>query len=481
MSLIRSAFAMTTSSAVALVATAGGYVVYSSLLSPAEFAYYAGALALARFASLLVDSGLKVSLVTSKVPPNSSLLGQADFASKLLCIAVVALVALGLLMATLLQLLDGETALFLGSYALAYFVTYPFLLIPLVHLERGLIFNPIAHAEGIGVALEYSLPAILWITVYPSLWVFVLGAWVGRIYRVVYMRLSAAKDENYKFSKDLHKLHWGSIRLLLNDGWNFQLGSLASMVRDNLHLIFIGPIYGKEWAGFYTWIQQLCASASQIFVQTASRISLPWLASATNGKDQWTLTIKQIQWLTIFTFPAVASLLIIAPAANIAIFNSKWLTALPLLPFYIIRMLPSIGTTIIGSLVMTRSSSRGYLSVNFYWTLVEVAILLPLLYVAHEYALAISHSLVIWLGLFLMIRKAGEVLEFKRVIKLFISSHAVIISLILSSLPFLGIIKLGSLIAALMYSFVMYFLCILSEPVVRDKFLKKQNPPFSKK
>ena len=79
----------------------------------------------------------------------------------------------------------------------------------------------------------------------------------------------------------------GSIPSLLREGIMFQVGGAASVLRDNLHVIVVGPIYGATWVGYYAWSFQLCTIASQAFVQISARVSLSVTAKAPDFPSRW--------------------------------------------------------------------------------------------------------------------------------------------------------------------------------------------------
>jgi len=67
----------------------------------------------------------------------------------------------------------------------------------------------------------------------------------------------------------------------------------SSVARDNLHILLVGPLFGKEWIGYYAWALQICLVSSQVFAQISARVSLPLLAQAGSfQRDGNSLCIK---------------------------------------------------------------------------------------------------------------------------------------------------------------------------------------------
>lgn len=398
----RGVIAMTAANAIALAIIAISYILYSRLMTPAEFGLYAGALAIAKLGTMVLDGGLKIVLIKhfDAVAPGvlrALFIGStgASFLAVLILAAVVFTLASQ-------NLLESDTAIFFTLYGAAYFLTYPYLFIPLAQLEREQRYTPVARAEMLSVSIEYALPALLWLMVAPGFWSFILAAWLARGLRAGLM-LVACQDRAWLLRNSAPL--WPESKALLREGMGLQIAVSMSMLRDNIHLLLVGPWFGKEWAGFYAWALQLCAVASQVFVQTAARVALPTLR-LTQGMDaRWKATLTQIAWLTIFTAPPLIFLTDIARAANETLFDSKWTTALGLLPFVIVRMLPGLAVTPLGSLVLAQRDSRAYAVANAWWTGGEVVVSVIMLWLYGPIGLAWSYAFMAWLGVAAFVRK----------------------------------------------------------------------------
>jgi len=391
----RGVIAMTVANAVALAVVAISYILYSRLLTPSEFGLYAGALAIAKLGQTVLDGGLKIALVKHHEAVAPGVL-RALFVGSAGAGAIAALLlATTVFTLTALTLFESDNALFFAAYGAAYFLTYPFLFIPLAQLERGQHFTPVARAEMLGVSVEYGLPALLWLWVAPGFWSFILAAWIGRGLRTSLV-LAACEDRAW-LSRGAAP-QWHESKALLREGLGLQMAVSLSLLRDNIHLLLVGPWFGKEWAGLYAWAMQMCAVASQVFVQTATRVALPALRKMQGMDERWKATLTQIAWLTIFTAPPLVFLTDIAGAVNEALFNSKWTVALGLLPFLVIRMLPSLAATPLGSLVLADRGAQAYAVANAWWTASEVIVAAVMLWLYGPIGLAWSCAFMAWLG-----------------------------------------------------------------------------------
>lgn len=391
----RGVVAMTVANAVALAVVAISYVLYSRLMTPAEFGIYAGALAIAKLGQTVLDGGLKIALVKHHEAVAPGVLRALFVGSASAGATTALLLAATVFALAALNLLESGNALFFAAYGAAYFLTYPLLFIPLAQLERQQQFTPVAWAEALGLSFEYALPAALWLWIAPGFWSFILAAWIGRGLRTGLV-LAASKDRCW-LTRGAEPA-WRDSKTLLREGLGLQIAVSLSLLRDSIHLLLVGPWFGKEWAGLYAWALQMCAVASQVFVQTAMRVALPALRLMQGKGERWKATLTQIAWLTIVTAPPLVFLTDLASAANEALFNSKWTVALGLLPFLVVRMLPSLATTPLGSLVLADRGARAYAVANAWWTGGEVIVAALMLWLFGPLGLAWSYAFMAWLG-----------------------------------------------------------------------------------
>lgn len=394
--------AMTAANAVALAMVALSYILYSRLLTPAEFGLYAGALAIAKLGTTILDGGLKIALVKHHEIVALGVLRALFMGSAGASIlAVLSLAAVVSILAGW-NVLEPDTASFFTLYGAAYFLTYPFLFIPLARLEREQNYTPVAWAEMLSVSIEYALPALLWLWVAPGFWSFIVAAWIARGLRASLV-LVACADRAWLSRGSTP--HWHEAKTLIREGLGLQVAVSLSMLRDNIHLLLLGPWFGKEWAGLYAWALQMCAVASQVFVQTATRVALPALRLRKGIDSRWKATLAQVAWLTIFTAPPLIFLTDIARASNVFLFDAKWTAALSLLPFLVVRMLPGLATTPLGSLVLAERDARAYAVANAWWTGGEVVVATALVWLYGPIGLAWSYAFMAWLGVAVFVRQ----------------------------------------------------------------------------
>ncbi len=386
---------MSLASAVGLAAAIGGYFLYSRLLTPAQFGVYASALTIAKFGTILLDGGLKTALIKHGEAVGTGVQRALFLGSSAAALGILVLLWAGLAALHALDKVEPDTAVFFALYAAAYFTTYPLVIVPLAELERSQRYAPVAWSEALSVALEYGLPALLWTLVAPGFWSFVVAAWIARALRSV---LVLAAAEALPWLRAGAGADWRGMRGLFLEGLGLQLAVSLSMLRDSLHLVLVGPWFGKEWLGLYAWALQLTGAASQVFALTASRLSLPALRLTAGSATRWQAALTQIAWLTLLTAPPLVFLTPAAAVINETLFSAKWTQALSLVPFLVARMLPGLATTPLGYLVLAERDARSYALANAVWTGAEIAAAIVLLAWIGPRGLAWSYSFMAWVG-----------------------------------------------------------------------------------
>lgn len=464
MNSLRGTLHMSAAYVVALLTAAGGYLVYSRILSPGDFAVYAGAMAIAKFGTLLLDGGIKIALIKEGSTLEGGVYRSAFLASIFLAVACTVILGLVLGTSVAIEGMGGRTAEFFWLYSAAYFATYPFLVIPLADLERSMKFSAVAKAEGLTFCIEYALPALLWISIRPGLWSFVLSAWLARTLRAA---LLLAASRNHTWLGSTYAPDWPRLRRLFAVGFQLQLSNLASTLRDNLHLILVAPLFGRDMAGMYAWVLQLCAVTSQVFVQTASRVSLPLLLATEDAEQRWRKTVEQIVWLTVLTFPALLCLPYIAPAVNHALFQDKWTPALALLPLLICRMLPGLALTPMGAMLLAQQGAGSFVLANVIWSIAELCAAIVFLLLMGPTGLAWSYAIVVWLGVALFAGTLKGATGLADIVRVLLLRPSVWLALALT-LPFLLLpLTLKPLFAAILYSAAVCLISMSAEPRVR--------------
>jgi O-antigen/teichoic acid export membrane protein len=271
------------------------------------------------------------------------------------------------------------------------------MVIPTAALERRFLYSTIGWIESTYFVLERGSPIFfLWWTK-QGIYSFVWGLLLGRVFRVIALNLTCRTH--------LQIPTWGRVKRvlhLLREGLWLQLGVCFHQIRDNLHVLLVGPMFGKEWVGYYAWGFQLCLMASQVFVQISSRVSLPMFAQAENFEKRWQACLYQIKLLTILTAPVLVTLPIVLPSLDQHFFQGKWQVAISFIPLLFFRMLAGVALTPLAILLLVERGARSLALLSIVFTAIEVAGAISLLLLLGPKGLAWSCAITVWIGVYLI-------------------------------------------------------------------------------
>jgi O-antigen/teichoic acid export membrane protein len=379
------------------------FIAYSRLLSPPEFGLYAAALSAATLLSLILDGGLKTSIIKKETELAND--EESSIALLMLAISVVLILLLVVAEQPLLSRYSGikHDAKFINLFVGIALVFYPFVTLPTAKLERRLEYGHIAWIESAGMILERGAPALLLIWTGAGLYSFIWALLFSRAFRALVLAKFHAINL-WGASPTALKASFG---LLREGGW-IQFGTISSVVRDNLHTLLVGPLFGKEWIGYYAWALQICLVSSQIFAQISARVSLPLFAQADCFEERWSRCLYQVRVLAILTLPVLCGVWLVLPTVDNQFFHGKWHQALLLIPFLFLRMVPGLATTPLGPLIMVQKGGRAFARVSALWTAAEIGGACLFLYFVGPTGLAWSYAIMVWLGLWLMVRSLGR-------------------------------------------------------------------------
>jgi hypothetical protein len=360
------------SQALALGAALGGAVAYASWLNPGELAIWALALGAGRAAMLLVDGGLKAALV--RHPQGLGAVAERQLTRW------VMVAALGL---SMLALITGAWAMAAGHAkegpvglvtvaVLSYLLSHASSLAALARLERAGCFDRVGRVEGAATVVEFVLPAVLmaWgVAAMPALGA---GVVLGRLGRALGLRHQAAVESSAHPSLGLHEEPASALRAPpWRDGLVLQGIAALGMLRDQVHLWLIGPLYGAAWAGAYAFGLMACALASQVVVATVSRVAVP--ALRTLGPRRRALrAARSLRRMALLTLPLLA---IVAPAlhsADVHWWQGQWSQTLVLLPGLLLRMVAALPLAVLAPWLLLATTPEAAAAVHARWTAAEL-------------------------------------------------------------------------------------------------------------
>jgi len=375
------------------------YLVYSRILSVEQFGLYSVALVIGSFATLILDGGLKATII--KHPADLTKKEEGTLFFLMACLSLFLIVTLFASHAIFAIYFPGlkQDYSFLVIFSGIYLVSYPLISIPTATLERRLEYGHIAWIEAVGMAFERAGPAMLLVYSHYGMSSFLWALFVGRAFRIGALMMFYRPGFHIPVTKDI-----GAAFHLIQEGSWLQIATGASLLRDSMHVLLVGPMFGKVWVGYYAWALQLSMIASQVFVQLSSRVSLPLFSQDRTMKERWPVCLYQVKLLSMFTIPVLAMFLILMPSVDAYYFKEKWQIAITLLPFLFARMLPGLATTPVGTLLLVERGARVFARANILWAGFELVAGFIFLLIAGPKGLAWSYSWTAWIGLLILHR-----------------------------------------------------------------------------
>jgi O-antigen/teichoic acid export membrane protein len=380
-----------------IVVVGVSFLVYSRILTPPEFGLYAVAFSLATLLALILDGGLKTTIIKHEVDLQGD--EESSIAILMMFVSAALILTLAVAVQPLLALRpsvthDARFVLLFVGVALSF---YPFVTLPTAKLERGLKYEHIAWIESLSTIVERGAPALLLIFTKAGVYSFIWALLLSRILRTAIL----AKFHPIRLRAATWSGFLKSVKHLREGAW-IQTGTISSVIRDNLHTLLIAPLFGITWVGYYAWALHVCLVSSQVFAQISARVSLPLFAQARNFESRWPRYLHQIRMLTMLTVPVLCGVWLILPAIDSHFFHGKWQPALVLVPLLFIRMIAGIATTPLGPLIIVHRGGAAFGIANSLWAAAEVLGACVFIRVLGPTGLAWSYATVVWIGLWLL-------------------------------------------------------------------------------
>ena len=177
-----------------------------------------------------------------------------------------------------------------------------------------------------------------------------------------------------------------SFKKLVSFGMPFQLNSLLGLIKDRILVAYYGAVLSPVNIGYLQWAERWSLFPLRMVVDNVSKVTFPAYSRLQEERDHLVKAIeKSIFFTTLFIFPILIGLLVLAPVALIVIPKyQKWQPALLALGLFSINaMWSSISTTITNAF-----AAMGKIKINLKLMLMWTAltwILTPLLMSKYGY------------------------------------------------------------------------------------------------
>ena len=177
---------------------------------------------------------------------------------------------------------------------------------------------------------------------------------------------------------------WTSFKELLGFGSNVLSNNVAIYAMTNIDIAIIGRTLGEVALGIYSLALNIVKMPVYRFSAIISKVAFPTFSAVQDDLPKFRAGYtKSLKFISVFTFPLLAGLALLAPEIVSTFFGEKWYPmVVPLQILCPMGLLKSIGTTK-GAVLL----ARGKADIEFRWNLVFIIPLGAGIYWASQFGL----------------------------------------------------------------------------------------------
>lgn len=319
--------------------TWGITLIVMRLLHPEDYGLLAMATVFLAFMLMLSEAGLAPALVQKQELSNTAL--QQIFAI-IIIINLALCVILNLLAPLIAEFFDDERLISIIRVLSLQFFTVIAITIPQALLYRELKFKQLSLIDFIA-AIIGSLATLILAYLNYGVWSLIYGSLLVNVYKMVAFNILTPFYIRPKFSLD-------GMRSFLTFGGNITLTRVLWYFYNQVDVIIVGKVLGKEILGYYSVAMYLASLPVQRISSVIGQVAFPIFTKVQEDQLKFrNFVLKSIRILSLIAFPVLWGISSIAYELVSLFLGEKWLTAvLPLqlltlvMPFRVIaNFLPS--------------------------------------------------------------------------------------------------------------------------------------------
>lgn len=309
-----------------IVSTAGFFLL-SVFLSRPDIGLFIAVNDLVSILGYFSDIGLAASLIQKHTSVSLTDL-RTTFTIQQFLVVILLFISLALSPVLIPYYHISGSGQFLFYSLLAAFFLASLKTIPSVILERQLRFEILAAVEVTETLVFYLISVLLaWQGrgVASYAWAVLIRGIVG-VSLIYYL---APWKIGFAYSKS-------SLKTLLSFGLPYQLNSLVAVLKDRFLNIALWKIIGADGVGIIGWAQTWSQKPLRFIMDNVTKVTFPALSRLHDHPEELKSALeKTLFFITLFTFPIVTELAILAPmAVRLIPKYSKWEVALIPLALY---------------------------------------------------------------------------------------------------------------------------------------------------
>ncbi len=408
------------SSAISFLFWGVAHLVYSKVLTVDEFGLYASSLAVGAVGNMLFENSIKNALLKYSEELNKDIINVFFLIHFGLSLTVITFAIVAIWIMEYNNLMFSENVRFVLTLSAVYWITSAFITIPTAILEKRLSYQKISWIESVYFILDRCLPALL-LLVQHSMSVFIIATVISRFFRILVLNRYVLAFQ-YQNVFEHNKRNTLEAMGIVKSSLKIFLGNSSSLIRDNLHILIIGPLYGQSWVGYYAFGLVLCSMSSQIIIQVSSRLTASMTRNMDNYEEKKQYILTQVNYLAGLIIPILPVFYFVIVWLNQSFFENKWTNTILILPLLFLRMIMGVITTPVGTFLMVNKSGNQFILVNWYWTVAEIIFALIAAYFLGQTGLAWSYAMVVWVGAYLLCLKTD--ISIKDIVKLSLNRNS---------------------------------------------------------
>jgi O-antigen/teichoic acid export membrane protein len=216
-----------------------------------------------------------------------------------------------------------------------------------VLMNKEMEFDRLAKTE-VGAAAAYASAAVVLALTGAGVWAIVIGQLVRSTVEVALLWRVEHWRPRRRFSKEAFTGLFGfSARV-----WAF---SFVDYARENVDNLAVGRLLGETQLGFYAFAYNAANLPRRQLQNIVGRVTFPAFAKSQDDNPLLRRTyLKIIRYISLFAFPLLAGLALVAPQFVPLLYGDKWLpSVVPLQLLCGAQMLYSLGCTV-GSIYLAK-------------------------------------------------------------------------------------------------------------------------------
>lgn len=249
-------------------------------------------------------------------------------------------------------------------------------IIPKALLNRGMKFKIIANIEIAGV-IVYGVVSISMAILDYKVWSIVFGIIANNVVcTILFWIVNTWKPQLY--------FNYERIKSLVRFGLNVFGTNVVNYTGANLSSFITGKFLGTSMLGIFTLANATIHQTIGRLSFIVGRVMFPALSTIQDDNDRYiNVFLKVLQVITLFSFPFLIWLILLAKPFVMAVFGDKWSGSIfPLQAFAVVSLVTTVGNNV-GTVLL----SKGRSDIEFKWNIIYYIISLIIMLVTVRYGL----------------------------------------------------------------------------------------------